>query len=299
MFNNIMHKSGLVAVVGCPNVGKSTLVNAFLGQKIAIVSSKPQTTREVQLGILTSENAQVLLFDTPGIHRPRHVLDKNMLAAARAVIQDADIVLWIVDVSRKPGTAERRISQLIVQINESCKVLIAMNKSDLLRAQDVINHTNMYRTLCPQASWMLVSAVRGDNIGKVKKEIVDLLPIGPRYYDEDQITDKSMKELSGELLRESALYYLRDEIPHGVFVIIEEFVENEGHKTEVIATLIVENARHKGVVIGKNGSMIKLIGIRARRQIEKMLGQPVNLQTFVKVQPDWRNDSNQLRHIGY
>jgi len=294
-----MHKSGVVAVVGCPNVGKSTLVNAFLGQKIAIVSSKPQTTREAQRGILTSENAQIIFVDTPGIHRPHHALDRTMLATARAVVQDADLVLWIVDISRKPGTAERRVAQFIQQTNESCKVFMAMNKSDILKSEDVISHSNMYRTLCSKAIWMLVSAKRGDNIEIVKNEIVDLLPDGPRYYENDQITDSTVRELAGELLRESALHYLRQEIPHGIAVIIEEFIENEGEKIEIIATLVVENSRHKGVVIGKNGSMIKLIGIRARREIEKMLESSVDLQTFVKVNTDWRNDNNQLKHMGY
>ena len=294
-----MHKSGVVAVVGCPNVGKSTLVNVFLGQKIAIMSSKPQTTREAQRGILTSDNAQAIFIDTPGIHRPHHALDRNMLATARGVVQEADLALWIVDVSRKPGTDERRVAQFIQQTNESCKVFIAMNKCDLLQPQDVISHSTMYRTLCPKALWMLVSAKRGDNVEIIKNEIFDLLPVGPKYYDSNVITDKTVRELSGELLRESALHYLRHEIPHGISVLIEEFIENEGDKIEIMATLVVESSRHKGIVIGKNGSMIKLIGIRARREIEKMLEQTVNLQTFVKVQEDWRNDNYQLKHMGY
>ncbi len=176
---------------------------------------------------------------------------------------------------------------------------MAMNKSDILKPEDVISHSNMYRTLCSKAIWMLVSAKRGDNIEIVKNEIVDLLPDGPRYYENDQITDSTVRELAGELLRESALHYLRQEIPHGIAVIIEEFIENEGEKIEINATLVVENSRHKGVVIGKNGSMIKLIGIRARREIEKMLESSVDLQTFVKVNTDWRNDNNQLKHMGY
>jgi GTP-binding protein Era len=222
-----------------------------------------------------------------------------MLATARAVVQDADLVLWIVDITKKPGTAERRVAQFIQQTNESCNVFMAMNKSDILKPENVISHSNMYRELCSKAIWMLVSAKRGDNIETVKNEIVDLLPDGPRYYDNNQITDRTVRELAGELLRESALHYLRQEIPHGIAVIIEEFIENEEEKIEIIATLVVENSRHKGVVIGKNGSMIKLIGIRARREIEKMLESSVNLQTFVKVNADWRNDNNQLKHMGY
>ncbi|MBH27966.1 MAG: GTPase Era [Chloroflexi bacterium] len=295
----MMYKSGVVALVGSPNVGKSTLVNSLLGQKIAIVSSKPQTTRDAQRGILTTENAQVIFVDTPGVLRPNYVLDRTMLAIARSAVQDADVVLWIVDVAKKPSNEERRIAKLIEQTNSSAAVYLAMNKSDLLKPENVINHTNIYRSLCDKAIWMLVSAKRGDNVERVKKDIIDLMPEGPKYYENDEITDKTIRELSGELLRESALYYLRHEIPHGIAVLVEEFIEKEDGKIEIIATLVVENNRHKGVVIGKNGSMIKAIGIRARREIEKMIEQPVNLQTFVKVKADWRNDNYQLKHMGY
>jgi len=295
----MMYKSGVVAVVGSPNVGKSTLINSLLGQKIAIVSSKPQTTRDAQRGILTTENTQVVFVDTPGIHRPNYVLDRTMLAIARAAVQDADVILWIVDITKKPSNEERHVAQFIEQTNASAKVYMAMNKSDSLKPQDVINFTNMYRGLCDKAIWMLVSAKRGDNVERVKKDILDLMPEGPKYYENDEITDKTVRELSGELLRESALHYLRHEIPHGIAVLVEEFIEEGDGKIEIIATLVVENNRHKGVVIGKNGSMIKSIGIRARREIEKMLGSSVDLQTFVKVNADWRNDHNQLKHMGY
>ena len=295
----MMYKSGVVAVVGSPNVGKSTLINSLLGQKIAIVSAKPQTTRGAQRGILTTDNTQVIFVDTPGVLRPNYLLDRTMLAIARAAVQDADVVLWIVDITNKPSSEERRVAQFIDQTNALAKVYMAMNKSDLLKPKDVIKHTNMYRGLCDKAIWMLVSAKRGDNVDKVKSDIIDLMPEGPKYYENDEITDKSVRDLSGELLRESALYFLRHEIPHGIAVLVEEFIEKEDGKIEIIATIVVENNRHKGVVIGKNGSMIKSIGIRARREIEKMIEQSVNLQTFVKVKADWRNDNNQLKHMGY
>ncbi len=292
-------KSGFVAVVGRPNVGKSTLINAIIGQKIAIVSPKPQTTRRLQRGIHTTAHEQFVFCDTPGIHRPRHALGKSMLANATQVLRDADVVLWVADISYMPTGGDRNVvSRLRVDADEKPLVL-GMNKSDRLRAGDVLPHTEAFRALVPQAAWMLVSATRGDNISELLEQLADELPEGPRYYPEDQVTDARMRGLAGELLREAALYYLQKEIPHGVGVEVEAFDESDGAVARISATIVVERERHKGIVIGKRGEMLKRIGTRARREITNMLGVKVHLSTYVKVCKDWRNDRQHVARMGY
>ena len=292
-------KSGFVAVVGRPNVGKSTLINAIIGQKIAIVSPKPQTTRRLQRGIHTTAHEQFVFCDTPGIHRPRHALGKSMLADAIQALRDADVVLWVTDISYMPTGGDRNVvSRLRMDAGEKPLVL-GMNKSDRLRAGDVLPHTEAFRALVPQAAWMLVSATRGDNISELLEQLADELPEGPRYYPEDQVTDTRMRELAGELLREATLYYLQKEIPHGVGVEVEAFDESDGAVARISATIEVERERHKGIVIGKRGEMLKRIGTRARREIASMLGVKVHLSTQVKVCKDWRNDRRHVARMGY
>lgn len=288
-------KSGFVAVVGRSNVGKSTLINAIIGQKIAIVSPKPQTTRRMQRGIHTTPHQQFVFCDTPGIHRPRHVLGKSMLAAATQALREADVVLWVVDVSRWPGETDVSVARRLQQDAGKKSLVLAMNKSDRLRPRDVLPHTDAYRSLAAGGtSWMLVSATRGDNIELLLEHIGAVLPEGPCFYHADQITDVRIRDLAGELLREAALYYLQSEIPHGIGVEVEQFEEEDGAPARVAATIVVERERHKGIVIGKRGQMLKQIGTRARRELAAMLGEDVYLRTNVRVCSDWRND---LRHV--
>lgn len=293
-------KSGFVAVVGRSNVGKSTLINAIIGQKIAIVSPKPQTTRRMQRGIHTTAHQQFVFCDTPGIHRPRHVLGKSMLAAATQALREADVVLWVVDVSRWPGDTDVSVARRLQQDAGKKSLVLAMNKSDRLRPRDVLSHSDAYLSLAAGGgtSWMLISATRGDNIALLLEQIGVALPEGPRFYDADQITDVRIRDLAGELLRESALYYLQREIPHGIGVEVEHFEEQDGAPARVAATIVVERERHKGIVIGKRGQMLKQIGTRARRELAAMLGEDVYLFTNVKVCPDWRNDLRHVARIG-
>lgn len=293
------HRSGYVAVVGRPNVGKSTLFNALLGQKIAIVSPRPQTTRRRQLGILTLPEAQLIFVDTPGIHMPKHALDRYMLETATAAIADADVILWLADVSEPPAAEDRRIAAMFGDHAPRAPVVLALNKSDRLKPEHVVSHSDAFRALAPQAEWMLVSATRGDNIEKIVPLLIGRLPEGPPYYPDEEITDFNLRELAAELIREAALDALRDEVPHGVTVEIEEFKEPPGRAAHISAMIYVERESHKGIVIGRGGAMLKRIGERARQEIEHQLEGPVFLEMRVKVRDDWRQKPHQLRRLGY
>jgi GTP-binding protein Era len=292
-------RSGFVAVVGRPNVGKSTLLNALLGQKIAIVSPRPQTTRRKQLGILTTTGAQIIFVDTPGIHRPKQALDEYMQAVAREAIADADAILWVTDISEPPTEADRRIASLIAQHAPKTPTLMAFNKSDQLKPEQVVPNTDAFRALLPNAEWMLTSAARGDNLEKITPMLVAHLPEGPLYYDEDDITDSQLRDLAAELIREAALNLLRDEVPHGVAVEIEDFKEPPGKTAHVSAVLYVERESHKGIIIGRKGAMLKQIGERARKEIEAQLDGQIFLQLHVKVREGWRGDERAVKRLGY
>jgi len=291
--------SGFVAVVGRPNVGKSTLLNALLGQKIAIVSPRPQTTRRKQLGILTLPEAQLVFVDTPGIHRPKQALDKYMQSVATSAIADADVILWLADISEPPATEDKRIAELIAKHAPKTPVVLAFNKSDRLKPARVLPHTDAFRALAPNAEWMLVSATRGDNLEKIVPMLVARLPEGPQFYGEDEITDVQLRDLAAELIREAALGELRDEVPHGIAVEIEEFKEPEGKAAHVSAVIYVERESHKGILIGKKGSMLKIIGEQARKEIEAQLEGKVFLQLHVKVREGWRQDDRAVKRFGY
>jgi GTP-binding protein Era len=291
--------SGFVAVVGRPNVGKSTLLNALLGQKVAIVSPRPQTTRRRQLGILTLENAQIIFVDTPGIHRPKHALDKTMQAVVTEVIADADVILWLTDVSEPPTLEDKRIAETIAKHASKTPVVLALNKSDRLKPKDVLRNSDAFRALVPNAEWMLTSATRGDNLDKIVPMLVACLPEGPQYYDAEDITDFNLRDLAAELIREAALGELRDEVPHGIAVEIEEFKEPPGKAAHVSAIIYVERESHKGILIGKKGDMLKKIGTQARKQIEFQLDGPVFLELHVKVHADWRQQDHEVKRLGY
>ena len=296
---NHPHRSGFVAVVGRPNVGKSSLINYLLGQKIAIVSDKPQTTRQTQLGILTRPEAQVIFVDTPGMHEPRNALGAAMVEGAARALLEADAVLFIVDVSTPPGPGDLRLAEIIAQKPGLAPVLLALNKSDLLRPEHVILHSEAYRALAREAPWMLVSAKRGDNLDELLNMIVRALPEGPALYPEDEVTQTHVRDLAGELIREAALNALEQEVPYGIAVEVDEFKERRNAPTYVAATLYVERESHKGIVIGKGGQMLKRIGVAARLEIEKLIENQTYLELRVKVRKHWRKDEREVKRLGY
>jgi len=293
------HRSGFVVVLGRPNVGKSTLMNAFLGQKVAIVSPKPQTTRLRQLGILTVPNYQIVFVDTPGWHIPQHKLGEFMVGTAARAIPDAEVILFLVDVSWPPTAQDRLLADLIEKGRGTTPVIMALNKADLLGPADVRPHSDAFLKLAPAASWILVSATRGDNRDELLEMIVNVLPEGPRYYPADQVTDARVRDLAGELVREQALKLLHHEVPHAVAVLVEEFKERHPNLAYISATIFVEKASQKGILIGRRGSMLKRIGAAARQEIEKVLGVRVYLELWVKVRPQWRKKEEMLRQLGY
>ena len=291
------YRSGFVALTGRPNVGKSTLLNAYVGEKVAIVTRRPQTTRRRILGIKTTEGAQAIFVDTPGIHKPRNELGRAMVNAARSAIPDADVVVWVVDVSRMPSAMDRSIAGWIAQSERP--VLLAMNKSDLLSPEDIEAHTDAYVELAEPDDWTLTIATDGHNLDRLWESIRERLPEGPPLYPGDQITDQTERAMVAELIREAALTYLGQEVPHGVEVLVDDWEEREDGLVGIAATLLVERESHKPIVIGKGGQMLKRIGSTARREVEAMLGSRVYLEIFVKVQPDWRSRSRDVRDLGF
>jgi GTP-binding protein Era len=293
------HRSGFVAVIGRPNVGKSTLINQIVGQKVAIVSPKPQTTRSRILGILTREDAQVIFVDTPGLHRPRHKLGQVMVTTATNAIPDADVVLFMVDVSVPPTDEDRMIGQLIRKRTEA-PVILVLNKMDLLAGEKVTPHTEAYWELVPyHQEWMMTIATRGVNLDKLLALTVSALPEGPRYYPGDQVTDQTEREIAAELIREQVLRYTRQEVPHAVAVVVEEFKERENAVVYVEANVFVEKDSQKGIIIGRRGQMLRQIGSAARREIERMTDGRVYLDLWVKVRKGWRRNERELRRLGY
>ena len=299
------HRSGFVAVVGKPNVGKSTMMNAYLGQKVAIVSPKPQTTRNRLLGILTLArdrdelaDAQIIFVDTPGIHRPLHKLGEYMVKTAIQAMRDADVVLFVVDASELPGDEDRQIASLLRNVGE-IPILLVLNKVDLLPLDRVTNHVEAYQALGTFDDWLTTSAIRGDNLAILLSAIIERLPLGPRYYPEDQITDQELRFISAELVREQVLRFLRQEIPYSVAVVVDQFKERSENMTYISADIFVERATQKAILLGKGGSMIKRIGRTARVEIEQLLGTRVYLELWVKVREKWRRKDQELRRLGY
>ncbi len=293
------HKSGFIAVIGRPNVGKSTLINRIVGQKVAIVSSKPQTTRSRILGILTREDAQAIFVDTPGLHRPRHKLGQMMVATATNAIPDADVVLFVVDVSSPPTDEDRVIGRRLREQTDA-PVILVLNKMDLLPAAKVKPHTEAYWEVAPyHQEWMMTVATRGKNLDKLLTLTIAALPEGPRYYPGDQVTDQTEREIASELIREQILRHTRQEIPHAVAVVVEEFKERENDVIYIGANVFVERDSQKGIIIGRKGQMLRQIGSAARQEIERMTGGRIYLDLWVKVRKGWRRDERELRRLGY
>ena len=293
------HRSGFVAVIGRPNVGKSTLINQFVGQKVAIVSPKPQTTRSRIMGILTREDAQVIFVDTPGLHRPRHKLGKAMVAAATRAIPGSDVVLFMVDVSVAPTDGDRMIARLIKEQTDA-PVMLVLNKMDLLPAGKVKPHSEAYWELAPyHRDWMMTTAIEGVNLDKLLSLVVAALPEGPRYFPGDQVTDQTERQIAAELIREQVLRHARQEVPHAVAVVVEEFKERDNGVIYVAANIFVERDSQKGIIIGRRGQMLRQIGAAARQEIERMTNGRVYLDLWVKVRKGWRRDERELHRLGY
>ena len=293
------HKSGFVTVVGRPNVGKSTLINAFLGQKIAIVTPRPQTTRIRQLGILTDVNYQMVFVDTPGMMKPRHKLDEFMVETAVDALNNADVVLWLVDGSEKPGPGDRAIAAHLAKLDENVRLVLGMNKGDMLSMEQVLPHTEAYRELVPTANWILFSALHGNGRDELLQMLIEALPEGPRYYPADQVTDLYLRDIVAELVREQIMLQMRDEVPYGVAVQTDQYKERENGVTYIGANIFVERDSHKRILIGAKGSQLRQIGSAARQEIESFLEGKVFLDLWVKVEPKWRRNERVLKRFGY
>lgn len=293
------HRSGFVAVVGRPNVGKSTLINGWLGQKIAIVSPKAQTTRNRLLGILTRADAQAILVDTPGLHRPRHLLGEFMVEQAQETLADADVICLLVDASAPPTAADRLVAQTVQERAPGKPLVLALNKLDLLAPAEVQERLAAYQELTPYDDWVLLSALEPAGRADLLARIVKLLPFGPRYYPADQVTDQEERFLAAELIREQVLHATHQEVPHGVAVAVQEFKRRSEEMTYISATVYVEREAHKQIILGKDGHLIKQIGQAARRDIEAMAGTRVYLELWVKVWENWRKRADRLRLLGY
>ena len=293
------HRSGFVAVVGRPNVGKSTLMNALLGQKIAIVTHRPQTTRVNQLGILTEQAYQIIFVDTPGLTKPRHKLDEFMMDEADESLRDADVVLWLVEANQEPGAGDRYIASMLQVLPSGKRIILGINKSDLLKPEEVQARADAYRSMLPDVPWILFSALRGYGCDELLGMLIDALPEGPRFYPIDQTTDSFQRDIAAELIREQIFLQLREEIPYGTLVKVEQFKERDSGVTYIGATIYVERENHKRIVIGRKGEQLRKIGAAARKEIEEMVESKVYLELWVKVEPNWRTNEQALKRFGY
>ena len=291
-------KTGFVALIGRPNVGKSTLMNRLIGQKIAITSNKPQTTRNRIQTVYTDERGQIIFLDTPGIHKAKNKLGEYMVNVAQKTLEDVDVVLWLVEPTTYIGAGEQ---QIITKL-KSCKkpVILVINKVDTIDKEDILKFIDSYRKEMDFAEIVPVSALKGTNTDDLTETIFKYLPYGPMFYDEDTVTDQPMRQIVAELIREKALRCLSDEIPHGIAVTIEVMKERpDGNMWDIEATIVCERDSHKGIIIGKGGAMLKKIGSAARYEIEKMLEQQINLKLWVKVRKEWRDSELLMKNFGY
>lgn len=292
------YRSGFVAVMGRPNVGKSTLINGYVGQKVAIVSPKPQTTRRRLRGILTLPEAQIVFTDTPGFHEPRHKLGEYMVETAIRAIPDADVVLFVVDVSTLPGARDSQLARLIQQRATGACILV-MNKVDLVTPDKGEERREAYLSLTDCDHWLMFSATEGHNHDELLDLIIQYLPPGPQLYPADQITDQPLRFMAAELVREQVLAHLYEEVPHWVAVAVEEFEERREDLTYIEAIVYAAKESQKGIIIGQGGKMLKRIGKAARKEMELLLGTKVYLELWVKVRTGWPRDEVALRDLGY
>ncbi|WP_099352230.1 GTPase Era [Fredinandcohnia onubensis] len=292
------YKSGFVSIIGRPNVGKSTFLNHVIGQKIAIMSDKPQTTRNKVQGVYTEENSQIIFIDTPGIHKPKHKLGDFMMKVAQNTLKEVDLVLFMINAEEGYGRGDEFIIERLKNIQTP--VFLVVNKIDQIHPDKLLELIEKYKGLYPFKEIVPISALQGTNTPRLVEQIKVYLPEGPQYYPADQVTDHPERFIITELIREKVLHLTREEIPHSIAVVMDSLERREsGNTVYVGATIIVERNSQKGIVIGKQGSMLKEVGKRARADIEALLGSKVFLELWVKVQKDWRNKSSQLRDYGF
>lgn len=296
MSENPSYKAGFATLIGRPNVGKSTLMNHLIGQKIAITSNKPQTTRNRIQTVYTSDEGQIVFLDTPGIHKAKNKLGNYMVGVAQRTISEVDVVLWLVEPTNYIGAGEQYIIEQLKKVKTP--VILVINKIDTVKKEEILTFIDTYRKELDFAEIVPVSALKGDNTDTLIQCIMKYLPYGPAFYDEDTITDQPMRQIVAELIREKALRCLDEEIPHGVAVSIES-MKYRKHICDIEATIVCERDSHKGIIIGKGGSMLKKIGSTARPDIEDLLEMQVNLQLWVKVKKDWRDSDFLLKNFGY
>jgi GTP-binding protein Era len=292
-------KSGFVTLIGRPNVGKSTLINRLLRQKVAAVSPRPQTTRRRQLGILTTDDYQIIFMDTPGIHKGKDRLDEYMNSTAQETILDADIAVWIVDASVEPHAEDMMIADILKNMPRLPTLVLLLNKTDTLSEEEREVRKQAYSTLIKSTVVCEISALNGEGQEELLNVLLNHLPEGPLYYDREQITDFYEREIAADLIRQACLEELRDEIPHGIAVRIDEYKERSDEQTYIHATIIVSRDSHKGIVIGKGGLMLKQIGTLARKEIEEMTGSKIFLELRVKTNKNWRNNPDVLNYLGF
>lgn len=296
MENN--YKSGFAALIGRPNVGKSTLMNRLIGQKIAITSNKPQTTRNRIQTVYTDEEGQIIFLDTPGIHKAKNKLGEYMVSVAESTLRDVDVILWLVEASDYIGAGEQHIAECLRKVDTP--VILVINKIDKVKKEEILGFIDAYKDICDFAEIIPLSALKGENTENLIPLIFKYMEDGPQYYDEDTVTDQPERQIAAELIREKALRKLDDEIPHGIAVAIDIMKERpRGNIMDIDATIICERDSHKGIIIGKQGSMLKAIGIDARKDIEAMLGMKVNLKLWVKVKKNWRDSDFLIKNFGY
>lgn len=291
-------KSGFVTLIGRPNVGKSTLMNHLIGQKIAITSDKPQTTRNKIQTVYTEERGQIIFLDTPGIHKAKNKLGEYMVKVAEHTMSEVDLILWLVEPSTFIGAGERHIAEQLQKVKTP--VMLVINKIDTLKNQDeILTFINAYKDILSFSEIVPVSALKEKNTDLMTDLIFKYLPEGPLFYDEDTVTDQPMRQIASELIREKALRLLKDEIPHGIAVTIEKMTERQNGMIDIEANIVCERDSHKGIVIGKNGAMLKKIGTSARVEIENLMDTKVNLQLWVKVRKEWRDSELYMKNYGY
>ena len=298
MEENTQKKSGFVTLIGRPNVGKSTLMNHLIGQKIAITSDKPQTTRNRIQTVYTDDRGQIIFVDTPGIHKAKNKLGEYMVNVAEHTLKDVDVILWLVEPSTFIGAGERHIAEQLNKVKTP--IILVINKIDTVKNQDeILTFMAAYKDVCDFAEIVPLSALKEKNTDLLTELIFRYLPYGPQFYDEDTVTDQPMRQIAAELIREKALRLLNDEIPHGIAVTIERMKERPDGIMDIDASIVCERDSHKGIIIGKGGSMLKRIGTEARKDIEHMMDIQVNLKLWVKVRKEWRDSELYMKDYGY
>ena len=298
--NNEGYKSGFISIIGRPNVGKSTFLNRVIGQKIAIMSDKPQTTRNKVQGVLTLDESQMIFIDTPGIHKPKHKLGDFMLKVAKNTLREVDVIMFMVNATEPRGKGDEFIMEMLE--NNETPVFLVINKIDQVHPDELISIIDSYKDKYNFAEIVPISALQGNNVDRLLETIQTYLPEGPQYYPADQVTDHPERFIISELIREKVLHLTREEIPHSIAVVIDKIKKEEDTEKDMIrvmATIVVERDSQKGIVIGKRGALLKEVGTRARHDIEMLLGTKVFLELWVKVQKDWRNKSTHLRDYGF